>query len=571
MNLLLSKSLGLLCLVLLVGACGGGSRDSGSSGDGDGDENPGDGDEVSGDGDESSGDGDGAVEAPECLTTSECPDGGVCRGDVCVIPESCSTNDDCGVNSECHPERGVCVECLVGADCAETQTCLANVCRDACLSDAACDGTDRCAENGYCAECLDDNACADDEHCSQGLCVADSCVARSTSCTEDGDVLVCSERGDSSVELDCPSDESCGTEQGPAWCQGWICTPSQARCNEEENSAETCSENGLTIASSQDCDATDSLCHEGECKPYICDPYENYCQDGHVYTCDALGISGTIADACGMYEYCDPSLAACRTQACTPDAVACNNGQVATCNELGSGFQGHTPCETNEVCELGTCAPITCDPYSRFCAGGNVRVCNSLGTADTLYETCSSAEFCDDSEGTAFCSPDSCTPGQATCEGDLLGTCDDDGSGLSGDATTDCRDTDQVCYAGACEDVICANFSRTCLEGNVYQCINRGSATQLADTCTAAEYCDEETATCQAKICTPSEPGCDGAVARICNSDGSGWLAGGTDCGALDLVCDTGSCEPVVCTPGSRYCNGTQVILCKPLGTKGYP
>lgn len=507
---------------------------------------------------------------PTCTTTSECPEGAICRDEVCLFPTSCDGEEDCGINRQCDLTTSTCVECLKGNDCAPGETCLAQTCRKECESGQDCGGELRCGDQGYCVECRGDHECPDDEHCTEGKCVRDACAGRSTRCADDGSVLVCSERGDGEAKLRCPNDESCGTEQGPAWCQGWICTPGQSYCDDTENIAHTCSIDGLTNAVSLNCTDTNTVCSNGICEPIVCEPFTQYCKDGDVYQCDSLGISEQVDQFCGSFEYCDEAAATCRSQICTPGALGCPGGEVGTCNALGSAYEDLTACDTSQICLAGVCEPIVCDASQRYCDGQTVRSCNATGTSSAVWDTCTSGEFCNDLGTTAYCSTDVCVAGQPACNGDVQGTCNAEGSGLEAEGTTDCALTSQVCVAGACEDVICSASERLCVDGNVHLCVNKGSTTQIYDTCTASEYCDESTATCQTQICVPSDPGCDGDVARTCNSDGSGWEAGGTDCSALsNKACDGGTCEDVICPAGGRYCSGTQVMNCNSLGTQG--
>ena len=47
-------------------------------------------------------------------------------------------------------------------------------------------------------------------------------------------------------------------------------------------------------------------------------------------------------------------------------------------------------------------------------------------------------------------------------------------------------------------------------------------------------------ATCKPLLCTPNGPACNGKIATTCNTDGSGYVVGGIDCGVK--TCSGGMC-----------------------------
>src|SRR5690606_24644045 len=68
-------------------------------------------------------------------------------------------------------------------------------------------------------------------------------------------------------------------------------------------------------------------------------------------------------------------------------------------------------------------------------------------------------------------------------------------------------------------------------------------------------------AECVDGVCAPDAPACDENVARWCNADGTGYEAGGENCGS-SATCDAGECKPHVCAPGALYCQTQQVRQC---------
>src|SRR5262249_14833329 len=101
----------------------------------------------------------------------------------------------------------------------------------------------------------------------------------------------------------------------------------------------------------------------------------------------------------------------------------------------------------------------------------------------------------------------------------------------------------QVCVAGACSAVVCPAGMRFCQGQELRQCTTKGDASSLTQTCTATQYCDKTALACKTQLCTPNQPGCSGNVMAMCNTDGSGFLSGGT-------LCDPQVCVNGVCTNG---------------------
>ena len=88
---------------------------------------------------------------------------------------------------------------------------------------------------------------------------------------------------------------------------------------------------------------------------------------------------------------------------------------------------------------------------------------------------------------------------------------------------------------------MCTPSSYFCESGNVMHCSADGLSKFIYDTCTATEFCTAGDSTCNPQVCTPGQPACNGNVATTCNSNGSGYVAGGTNCGAQ--TCLNGVCQ----------------------------
>ena len=129
-----------------------------------------------------------------------------------------------------------------------------------------------------------------------------------------------------------------------------------------------------------------------------------------------------------------------------------------------------------------------------------------------------------------LCVSASCTPGEATCNGNTLLTCN--GQGNDWDAL--------VCGAGGCANGACVGCTpneRVCNGNTVLQCKADGSAYDPNQICQADQQCvDGNCFTCYpgAKRCSTS------GQAEVCSQTGV-WDAG-EDCGAQGLACLQGTC-----------------------------
>src|SRR5262249_48587112 len=107
-----------------------------------------------------------------------------------------------------------------------------------------------------------------------------------------------------------------------------------------------------------------------------------------------------------------------------------------------------------------------------------------------------------------------------------------------------------------------------CKMGNVYRCLENGGSESVYQTCTTGTFCDASTTTptCSLLKCSANGPACNGTVATTCNADGSGYVAGGTDCAASSKVCVNGSCLPKICEPNTYFCSAGNVQRCGSTG-----
>jgi hypothetical protein len=107
----------------------------------------------------------------------------------------------------------------------------------------------------------------------------------------------------------------------------------------------------------------------------------------------------------------------------------------------------------------------------------------------------------------------------------------------------------------------------SCVAGSVVKCSSDGLQLTTLVFCGSDHHCAESAsgATCETNACTPAAPTCDGNLVTVCKPDGTGPVAGGSDCGASS-VCVSGVCQPKVCTPSAFFCKDGNVWSCDSLG-----
>lgn len=157
---------------------------------------------------------DTASDAPDISDTSDVPD----APDVAdfdtpdVEPDAIvEPHDPCadGV-SWCAPNTAVRVSCE-GAPAAFSCAfgCLDGVCRDTCAVATGCSADASATVTCQGGAPVEDDACPVDFACSDAGCRnAEECVPGTSSCTEDGDVLVCDQTGTTLVRVPC-ADDAC--------------------------------------------------------------------------------------------------------------------------------------------------------------------------------------------------------------------------------------------------------------------------------------------------------------------------------------------------------------------------
>ncbi|MEC9073032.1 MAG: hypothetical protein VX938_11650, partial [Myxococcota bacterium] len=255
-----------------------------------------------------------------------------------------------------------------------------------------------------------------------------------------------------------------------------------------------------------------------------------------------------------------PESASC---VCVP---ACD-GKV--CGEDGCGGECGS-CAAGTACQEGACETQICTPGAPFCAGEVLSTCDALGLAATSDDTTDCAAehggqgACEVTDADADAVPESascvCVP---ACDGKA---CGDDGCGgecgACGDGT--------VCLEGQCLDEICEPFNSTCISTSVAAVCNSTGTGHVAGSesaCSGNQVCDGES--CNDVVCDAGAAYCeDESTASVCNGTGTGPATeqGSQECGP-GTICVEGSCQVVVCSPNQPYCEGPVAFSCNETGT----
>lgn len=330
------------------GASGASSGGSGGASDADGGQDGGAGGATKPDAGTGGGSGGGAN-----------PDG----GGVPFAP--CANSLDCSVGQICNRDRGVCVECVIDADCASAELCLSNRCRPECESDNTCTPLGMLCNRtvGHCADCAVDEDCAPSEVCGNGVCtdpnecVPTTCVAEGANC---GSVLDgCGDALDCGT---CTGPKTCGGAGIPNVCGDNSCTPTTCvaegkNCGVIEDGCSGMLNCG-TCGGSQTCGGASvaNVCGSPNCTPTTCQAEGKNC--------------GVLSDGCGEQLNCG----ACQA----PDS--CGGGGTANV----CGCVARTECGA----ECGTLAngcggTLDCGP----CESGNCRSGRYEGPMEGTYES----------------------------------------------------------------------------------------------------------------------------------------------------------------------------------------
>jgi hypothetical protein len=525
-----------------------------------------------------------------CLGDGYCQSNQVCEQQTCREFVSCSSDKQCTqLGLLCDLAKGKCARCLKDADCpaiyhcsasgvAGTGECKLDVCKAdqgqcdgntamACLASGSgfgapqvCPAQTTCAVEGgvpackpwLCQagfSCVGDKAvqcradglevlaetdcAANGQNCLAGECKALLCQPKQAYC--DGNTAkLCDETGmASAVQKICTSKEYCNAGA----CKTGVCPPDQPVC--DGNVAKVCNAQGSAFQGPGKNCGGGAVCVAGECLPKVCPAGGSFCEGNVVKVCDALGLSASAQKTCGSNEFCNDG--ACKAQVCAPSQPACDGNVAKVCNAQGSGYSGASTDCASKKCMAGVCSALVCQPATMFCESGKLKTCSPDGLSVVADQACATGTYCGlNKSGDAACLAWVCEPGKATCNGTVATTCKADGSGYQ-DAGTECKVQGKVCSAGVCKALLCDPQTPSyCDQNTAMKCDAAGLNPSTVQVCGSGQYCDK--GACQAQVCSPGKPGCFGELASTCNANGSGYLAGGTDCKAAGQTCGAGVC-----------------------------
>lgn len=494
----------------------------------------------------------------ECLADRDCKQSAHCRAGQCESFIPCTAESDCK-SSHCDLQLGECVECAQNSDCRAHEVCSDNSCRARCESSGDCPSGQKCDTRGVCAQCLEHADCPGVYHCESEHCVLDVCEGPPFCSLALDAVVTCSQSGDALKSSACAAGEGCFADGDEASCHPRNCTPGTLACDRTLRYAELCGVDGINIESRVDCAAAGGVCNAGICVAQSCTPLSTRCGDEGVWRCNESGSSESLLQRCGAEEYCDSSSPACVPRTCAAGELKCDGEVVFSCNAAGSGWEREVDCvDGGGLCWNGACSPRAC-VAPHFCKDGSSFACVENSTRAQLAAACKLNDtLCEPSTG--LCAPRACEPGAALCNGELVTTCNDEGSGPREDGI-DCHANQMVCWAGHCLPALC-DVPLKCAEGQLYRCDNHGTAWTLVSECAEGTVCDAAAGTCRLQKCEPGRPACDSDVATTCESTGLGYAGARVDCGQNQLVCEAGECAPRICESNQRYCVGDELRRC---------
>jgi hypothetical protein len=284
---------------------------------------------------------------------------------------------------------------------------------------------------------------------------------------------------------------------------------------------------------------------------------EDECAPG--YDC----LLGQCRNSCSSDRECGVGFRCLKTigsSACIPINQPC--GDACPSGTRCAGEVCRTDCGLDEDCSGGqTCRQGTCVGLDQQ-HDLPFEMPNG-GSGGTTGEGGSGAPGQSGSAGTSGGNPPQlCAPDERDCDGNRIVTCSADGTAFEGGV--DCA-SNETCSAGVCETHQCTPGELFCSAASVRKCAANGLSSEEVESCADDEYCDSAGAECLKGVCAPNLPVCDGARPTLCNSDGSGFEPGGTDCKANE-ACEDGECIPRLCTPGAKFCTGNAVMSCSANG-----
>jgi hypothetical protein len=493
-------------------------------------------------------------------------DGNDCTTESCSAGKKVSkpkaSGAACGANGALFCDgAGACKGCVDASNCAAPQNpCMVAVCQN-----GACGSANK--QNG--AACDDGNACTKTDTCQAGACTG-------------GNAVVCSASDSCHDAGTC--DSKTGACSNPAKADGAACSDGNACTKTDACQAGVCTGSNPVTCSALDACHDVGICNAvtGACS----NPAKQNgtsCNDGNACTktdtCQAGVCTGANPVTCAAQDQCH-DVGTCDAQTGTCSNPAKQNG--ASCNDGNA-------CTKTDTCQAGACT------------GGNAVVCSAsdschdAGLCDPQTGACSNpakqnGASCSDGNACTqadTCQAGVCTGGNAvTCQ--ALGQCYDVGTCDSGTGQcshpkkadgTPCDDgnpatLNDTCLNGLCGgENLCTNVTCTALDA----CHDAGTCDpqtglcsnppkQNGSSCNDGNPCTQ-TDTCQAGVCTGSNPVVCGAldqchVAGTCDPQTGACSnpvkQNGAACNDGDACTQTDTCQAGACT-------GSNAVVCGPL------
>lgn len=469
------------------------------------------------------GEGEGEDEPQRCSDNSDCRGGELCDGGVCL--EVCSDDDDCDTAATpiCDRERARCVGCVDAATCDSDEACIDQRCVFFCDDNSDCRGGEVCAfDTGVCrtAECVDDDGCRGGFICDNGACVSILpivCEPNARSCDRN-QVATCNVDGTGFDLVPCNDDEACVDGA----CAALVCAANEFGCIDDDT-AWVCDDTG-TDQTLLPCRA-DQYCTDGACRTRVCTPNSVVCAGDNLVVCDDAGATSTV-ESCSDLDTCANSAFGCSCSAvdgraecvervCAPGVGQCVGNGVRVCNTDGSGFSSVVDCGSNDCIE-GRCLNNACVANSTVCSGDLLLTCEADGTG---YRATTCAETCAGVDGAASCVNQVCEPRATRCDasGDNVLVCNDRGSA---ETSTPC--VDGFCQDGVCRAEVCTPNRARCTSSTTAAVCDARGANERTVTCGVDETCSN--GVCTDTSCTPT------CGTRVCGTESTC----GTSCGSCD-------------------------------------
>jgi len=248
---------------------------------------------------------------------------------------------------------------------------------------------------------------------------------------------------------------------------------------------------------------------------------------------------------------CSPAGVCVEVHSCSTDKECKNLGLV--CDKMKGicvECVGALDCPEDKYCLDKVCVPDVCTAGEALCDGNLVVTCSEAGSGWDEGTPCGADKYCE----LGKCLDMVCDPLESWCEGESLFACNEYGSKLD---EIDCSLQGLHCLAGACVANLCEPSTIFCLdELTLSNCAEDGMS-HTDEPCPAGQYCSG--AECHPWVCTPGQPQCDGNVVLTCSDSGSGLVGPGTDCTLAGQCCEAGACVPKadeVCDGKDNDCNG---------------